>query len=349
MAGADYIEEIVSNNAVTLVIPGRNCQHTLRDCLDAAVAILQAGSGRLQEIIFVDDGSTDSSNLLAADYPVRVLKGPGGGPGAARNIGWRAATSPIVWFIDSDCVAEPNALDLLLPYFDDPKVGGVGGSYGNMRPDSLLACLIHEEIMIRHDQMGARVNFLGGFNVAYRRDVLEKVGGFDESAFNGPGSPGAEDAELAYRICAAGLELRFERQSRVKHFHPTRTLRYLRSQRHHGYWRVFLHMAYRHTAMGDDYSNWVDHFQPPIALLMLLSFPLVFIPYVCWVSFAFAAMLLGLQFPVTAKLLARTGNIQFAAFAPIGFLRAIWRGIGLLQGAAAYAISNRKASNRGGS
>src|SRR6056297_2753122 len=123
----------------------------------------------LKEIIFVDDGSTDSTAEIASRYPVRIIQGTGQGPGAARNLGWQAADSELIWFIDSDCVAEPDALEQLLRHMNDPQVAGVGGSYANLYPDSLVATLIHEEIVARHRRMKREVDFLGGFNVLYRR------------------------------------------------------------------------------------------------------------------------------------------------------------------------------------
>ena len=163
---------------VTLVIPGRNAASTVDACLSAVVPLLE--SGLLREIIFVNDGSTDDTAERVARYPVRCLTGKGQGPGAARNLGWRAAETPLVWFIDSDCVSEVHALELLLARIEGSPFVGVGGSYGNMRPDSLLACLIHEEIVERHRRMPREVNFLATFNVLYRREILEKVDGFDE-------------------------------------------------------------------------------------------------------------------------------------------------------------------------
>lgn len=74
---------------VTLVIPGRNAAATVRACLDSVVPLLE--SGQLTEIIFVNDGSTDGTEAIVAEYPVRQLQGAGEGPGAARNRGWRAA------------------------------------------------------------------------------------------------------------------------------------------------------------------------------------------------------------------------------------------------------------------
>jgi GT2 family glycosyltransferase len=313
---------------VTLVIPARNAARVLRACLGAAAPLL--GKHGLEEIIVVDDGSTDETAAVAAEYPVRVLRGPAGGPGAARNVGWRAAASPLVWFIDSDCVAEPDALPLLLAHLDDPAVAGAGGSYGNMRPDSLLACLIHEEIVQRHRSMCAEVDYLATFNVVYRREALEAVGGFDEGQFNGPGAPGAEDIELAFRLHDNGYRLRFEPRSRVGHFHLTHLGRYLRSQRLHGYFRVWLYLHHRARAAGDSYSGLLDHLQPPLAMLTLASLPLA----LAWLPFALvpaglALLLHCLQLPMTARLCRRTGSARYLWFAPLAALRAFARGIGM--------------------
>lgn len=358
------------NPSVTLVIPGRNCVGTLRACLEAIAQIVADGASGLREVIFVDDGSTDESARIAQEFAarlgcLRVVTGVGGGPGAARNLGWRAACHPLIWFIDSDCVAEPDALARLLPHIDDSRVGGVGGSYGNMRPDSLLACLIHEEIVARHRSMRTDVNFLGGFNVLYRREALECAGGFDERFFNGPGSPGAEDAELSFRVATLGYALRFELESRVGHFHPSSLGRYLRAQRHHGYWRVFLHMRYRARAAGDDYSKWTDHVQPPLAVWMIVA-TLVFIasqfpgwpghvagsstgvlesasdkvrligPAAGWMVVICAMLLAVVQIPLTLRLVRHVGKWSHVAFAPLGFVRAMWRAVGMVQGMLAY-------------
>jgi len=327
-------------DSVTLVIPGKNASQTLRQCLDSVVPLLK--SGELAEIIFVDDGSTDDSADIAATYPVRVINGTGGGPGYARNLGWRETRTPLVWFIDSDCVAEPDALRRLLPHLADAMVAGAGGSYANMRPDSLLACLIHEEIVQRHLRMAAEVDYLASYNVIYRREVLEKVGGFDECRFNGPGSPGAEDIELAFRLHEAGHRLRFERNSRVGHHHPTRLLRYLRSQRHHGYWRVALYLTHRGQAAGDAYSGVVDHAQPALAMLTVATLPLVFWWPLTLVPLTSAALLLAAQLAMTLRLLRRTGSARYALFAPVSFVRAFARGIGMSLAALMYLLQGKR-------
>ncbi len=326
---------------VTLVIPGRNAAKTLPACLGSVAPLL--GKDGLQEIVFVDDGSADDTAAVAARYPVRVVRAAGGGPGYARNVGWRAAATPLVWFIDADCVADADALRSLLPHLADADVAGAGGTYDNLYPDSTLACLIHAEIVERHRLMPADVDYLATFDVVYRRAALEEVGGFDEGNFNGPGAPGAEDIELAFRLHAAGHRLRFDARSRVGHHHPTRLRRYLRSQALHGYFRVWLYLHHRGKAAGDAYSGLVDHAQPPLAMLLLALLPVAPLWFpAAWAALVVAALLLAAQAPMTARLVRRTRSPRYLLFAPFGFVRAFARGLGMSLATLRFAARRRR-------
>lgn len=320
---------------VTLVIPGRNCAATLDACLRAATPLKEAGA--IREIVFVDDASSDGTREIASRYDVTVLSGPGRGAAAARNVGWRHARTPLVWFVDSDCVVETDTLSKLLVHLRDEHIGAVGGSYTNRRLDSPLACLIHEEILVRHLSMPTRVDFLGGFNVVYRREALEAVGGFDERY---PGAT-AEDADLSFRVRKAGYELSFEPGSRVGHFHETRVTRYLRTQRRHGVWRVRLHLEHRGEALGNAYSGAIDHLQPLLAMATLVATPLALAFGLRWVSLLPVALLLFTQVPMTVALVRRTGSARYLWFAALGFLRSFWRGVGLVQGVIAASLPRK--------
>ncbi len=316
---------------VSLVVPVRNGASCLAACLDQMVPMFERGL--LDQILVVDDGSTDNTAEIAESYPaVQLLCSGGRGPGAARNVGWQAARNELVWFIDADCVAEPDALERLLPLMDDPAVGGSGGTYKNMRTDSTLACLIHAEIIGRHDKMDESVNYLAGYNVLFRRDALATVGGFDEHLFNGRGSPGSEDIDLAYRIADAGYTLRFEPASIVGHFHQTALFSYLKTQRHHGYWRVWLYLRHPCRAGGDSYSGIIDHAQPPLAMLALATLPLILVAGLWWIPVVFALILLLLQLPLAVRLSKRTGCWYCMSFVLLGWLRAFSRGVGMTMG-----------------
>lgn len=325
MADADPVRD------VTLVIPARDAARTIAPCLDAAIAVRERAGSRLARIVVVDDGSRDGTPREVERRGLELLASGGRGAGAARNAGIAASRTALVWFVDSDCVAAPDALERLAGHLDDPAVAGVGGTYGIAPCATLLERLIHEEIMVRHARMREDVDFLATFNVLYRRDVLDAIGGFDERYLKG------QDAELAFRVLEAGHRLRFERGSVVQHFHADRLSRYLRVQRQQGYWRVALHLEHRGHSRGDSYSGVVDHLQPFVAAALAVSPICAAFPR-GWIAPASLALLLcALQIPMTAAMTRRVGPAMLA-FAPLGAVRAVWRAAGLVHGVIDRAI-----------
>ncbi|MFH8732785.1 glycosyltransferase [Streptomyces sp. NPDC017964] len=101
---------------VTLVVPVYNVEQYLHECLDSIAA--QTVFERC-EVILVDNGSSDGSYRLCADFALRhanvtVLVRHGGGAGAARNLGMDRATGARIAFCDSDDILPPTALERLL-------------------------------------------------------------------------------------------------------------------------------------------------------------------------------------------------------------------------------------------
>ena len=87
---------------VSTVIPTYNRAALLARAIRSAVAECEPGD----EVIVVDDGSTDDTEAIVREWgpPVRYLRAAHGGAGAARNAGVRAATGDLVAFLDSDDV-----------------------------------------------------------------------------------------------------------------------------------------------------------------------------------------------------------------------------------------------------
>jgi len=148
----------------------------------------------------------------------------------------------------------------------------------------------------------------------------------------------------------AHLALALLPASVVAHDHETSLRKYLRVQRRHGYWRVLLHMEHRGHAMGDSYSNLIDHVQPPLAMLAVASLVLPVAAafsahdalYVAaWVPAVLFILLLLAQLPMTLSLLRRTRSPAMFLFAPMSTTRAIWRGIGMIHGAFHHLLARR--------
>lgn len=92
------------------MVPVYNVEPYLATCLDSA---LSQSFGDL-ELVLVDDGSTDGSAAIAADYAardprVRVIRQPNAGLGAARNVGVEVAVGEYLAFLDSDDLLPPDA------------------------------------------------------------------------------------------------------------------------------------------------------------------------------------------------------------------------------------------------
>lgn len=100
---------------VSVIIPVHNAERYLRACLDSVLA----QTFRDFEVICVDDGSTDGSAAILAEYAekdsrVRVVTGPKTDAGAARNAGYAASSGECMLFLDADDVFAPTLVEALV-------------------------------------------------------------------------------------------------------------------------------------------------------------------------------------------------------------------------------------------
>ncbi|MGI9033214.1 MAG: HAD-IIIA family hydrolase [Acidimicrobiales bacterium] len=129
----------------------------------------------------------------------RVGAGGQGGPAAARNVGWRAATAEWVAFLDDDVVPDPDWAERLEADLAaaGPEVAGVQGRLRVPLPDHRRPTDWERNVAGLESARWATAD------MAYRRSALAEVGGFDERfrrAFR-------EDADLALRVVGAGWRL----------------------------------------------------------------------------------------------------------------------------------------------
>ncbi|CAL9336131.1 Phosphoglycolate phosphatase [Nocardiopsis dassonvillei] len=179
-----------------------------------------------REIVVVDDRpGRDAAALDLPDHPgLRVLGGGGRGPAAARQAGWHSCRTPWVAFLDDDVAPPADWTERLCADLADlpPDVGGVQGRITVPPPPGREPTDAERSTLAL---AGARWITA---DMAYRRSVLEEVGGFDlrfRRAYR-------EDTDLALRVLDAGHRLVVGERVCV---HPLREgggrLRSLRDQR----------------------------------------------------------------------------------------------------------------------
>ena len=173
-----------------------------RPSLAALLEALALAEGpRPGRVLVVQDGG----DPIQAKEGFEVLRGPGRGPAAARNVGWRAATAEWVAFVDDDVVPDSDWLVRLADDLAglDPDVAGSQGR--------IVVPLLRdrEPTDWERNVAGLETARWATADMAYRRHVLAEVGGFDERferAYR-------EDADLALRVQAAGYRLEGGRRS----------------------------------------------------------------------------------------------------------------------------------------
>ena len=125
------------------------------------------------------------------------------GPAFSRNVGWRKGSSSIVAFTDDDCVPSSNWIESILKEFEIDDVDVIEGSVTTESNGILLSMDPHP---------GDRWNRFKTANMAYRRRVLEGIGGFDERYFIH-----REDTDIAWRALKSGFSISWAPKCIVHH------------------------------------------------------------------------------------------------------------------------------------
>lgn len=214
----------IGREAITIVVPVRDRPAQLARCL----AALDAGGAR---VLVVDDGSRDpaASARVAAAHGAELVRHPRSrGASAARNSGIAAASSPLVAFVDSDCVPERGWLHRLAAHLADPQVAAAAPRIV-AAPATLTSWIGRYEAGRSPLDMGPRPGPVGPLTpIPYvptaallaRREALGA--GFDEAMAIG------EDIDLVWRMRAAGWSVRYDPSIAVAHEHREAPLAWLR-------------------------------------------------------------------------------------------------------------------------
>lgn len=238
------------NLSISVVVPVRNAAPMLPACLRALGELHPAP----HEILLVDNGSSDESPELLRSFAaarngsgvvVKVLEEDRRGASAARNRGLFASSGDVVAFTDADCRPARDWLARLREPFGDETVAAVAGrveaetSSSTLELFSALYTLRLFDESSRHERWTPR---RGGFptaNLAVRREIAVRLGGFDgEVVLYG------EDYDFCARLYAGGGVLEYTPRAVVTHHHRERLAALLRQA--FGFGRGQAYMMRRH-------------------------------------------------------------------------------------------------------
>lgn len=189
------------------MIPTRNRASRLKALLDA-LALQTLAADRWSVIVVHEAPSADPETArVLREHPLRgahrleVHPGVNGpGPGPMRNVGWRAADPGLIVFTDDDCRPPPEWLERITA-----RASAVEGAVvqGRTEPDPTERNLLRTRRWVVTQNITPPSLEAQTCNIAYPRDLLEALGGFDEVHL--PALAG-EDADLCLRAIESGAQ-----------------------------------------------------------------------------------------------------------------------------------------------
>jgi len=213
---------------VSVIVCSYNGGPTLASCLDSL--------GKLNypqyEVILVDDGSTDDTAYIAAQFPwVRYIHQSNQGLSHARNTGAFAAKGEVFAYTDSDCMVDPDWLYYLIGTLVSGDYAGVGGP--NVTPPAknwIQACVAAAPGGPSHVLLTDIVaEHIPGCNMAFYRWAFEGVGGFDTEY-----RKAGDDVDFCWRLQQAGWVIAFSPTAIVWHYRRFTLRAFLKQQEGYG-------------------------------------------------------------------------------------------------------------------
>jgi GT2 family glycosyltransferase len=188
-------------------------------------------SRQIDEIIVIDNGPSRETEEVVSASAARYVPEPRRGYGHARNRGLAEASGAVIYFLDDDCVPEPDWSDVLWKVLDSGAADLASGARAPGQPGlaARLEYLSTDGPVLSPGLPAGPARHLSTSNLILRRDVVAKVGCFDTTLTM------CEDRDFTTRARKLGFRLRYEPRARVTHYPAIHRLSdYLGKMRHYG-------------------------------------------------------------------------------------------------------------------
>jgi GT2 family glycosyltransferase/DNA-binding beta-propeller fold protein YncE len=310
-------EAVASWPSVSVVVCAYNAGETIDGCLRSLESLTYPD----YDIILVNDGSRDATGDIGRRHPrVRVIDIPNGGLSAARNVGLAESRGEIVAYTDADVRVDRDWLTYLVQPFLTSDVVGSGGP-NVVPPDDppMAQCIARAPGSPTHVLLDDRLaEHVPGCNMAFRRDALLAVGGFNAIYLRA-----GDDVDMCWRLQARGWKIGFASAALVWHHHRSTVKEYWRQQVGYGEGETWL-MAHHPEKFLDGRMLWRGRIYSPLPFVRSLwgmrinagvwgtaAFPSVyrtdvhpfaFLPHsIRWQVISFVSMLGGLAVAATGQ------------------------------------------------
>jgi glycosyltransferase involved in cell wall biosynthesis len=214
----------------SIIIPVKNEAQVLGRCLES-LKNLNYPKEHI-EIILADGSSTDRTKDIAVRFGAKVIANEKQVVVSGRNVGFKEAGGDIVVFTDADCVFDSAWLKNSIKYFNDEKIGGVGGvsliPQDSSNLEKAIDLLFYFADILQttsHRQKisaAKEVKDIPGCNAFYRRDALAKVMPVDENLLT------AEDVWMNFCLRNLGYKLILAPDAVLLHYRRSSLRRFIR-------------------------------------------------------------------------------------------------------------------------
>ncbi len=218
---------------ISIVIPNFNMASTLSLCLEAAFASVYTNF----EVIVVDDHSDDNSPEIIRKFPCKLVSlEKRSGTSAARNAGARMSRGDVVFFIDADCLVQPDTLSIINRTLPGDTSGTViGGTYTAVAyDDTFFSTFQSAWVHYSETRKPESPDYIAAHAMIIERKAFDN-GGFPEDFL-----PIIEDVEFSHRLRRAGYKLMVNPDIQVRHIFGFSFIKSLRNAFHKTmYWCMY--------------------------------------------------------------------------------------------------------------
>lgn len=227
--------------SLSVIIPCFNEEEYIGRTIDSVKAQRYHGE---YEIIVVDNDSTDDTVRIIMDKGISLVRAKRRGPAPVKNEGIKKAKGDIIVFIDGDCIAAKDWLSKMVSGFEDPGIGCVAGE---IMSDEKKALSPLEEFLILKGHLYQKQHlehhflpYAAAANAAYRRELIDKIGFFDERLFSG------EDADFSWRMqLFTEYKIAYVPQAIVFHPYESSLKNLFKQKRRHAFGSVMTYKKYK--------------------------------------------------------------------------------------------------------